>query len=194
MRKIREIKAAKRAVRDNWQLLEEYDNLANAKRNVVNAMDRIGKIENLVREVPGEYAHFKGLYKDVQTVNLGFATAFAKTFIKEAKKVVAALSEKTVELALKHSAFTIAQRIMQGIGAAMGAGTVVMVIVVDASPFYRLVMAGAGISLSMVSPAIGAVIKIFGDALSKYYWAAEIYKEAKEDAAKDKGPVDFTES
>jgi hypothetical protein len=194
IREIRaEIRAAKRAVRDNWQLLENYDNLARAEKNTKDAMERAGKTEKLVEGVPEEYADFAGLYKDVQTINLGFATAFAKTCVNEAKKVVAALSEKTVKLALKYSAFTIAQKALNVIAVAAGITAVIVAIIVDASFWNASITISAGAGLSLAIFMMGAAIKNFGEVRSKYYKAAEIYKKAKNDAARDKGSTDFTE-
>ena len=201
IRGIRRIRKAKQSVRDNWQLLERYEELDRARKTATGAMNNMCKTERLVNKVPEEYAHFAGLYKEVQTVNLGFATAFARACINEAKKIVAGLSEKTVKLALDYSAFTIAQKAMNVIAAAIGivtvavgAVTVAVVIVADAPVSNTLLIPGMGAGLSFASFAVGAAIKNLGNAFSKYYRAARIYKKAKEDAAKDKGPVDFTES
>lgn len=194
IRKIREIKAAKQAVRDNWQLLERYERLDKARKNATDAMNNVCKTEKLVNNVPEEYAHFAGLYKDVQTVNLGFATAFAKVCIKEAKKVVAALSEETVKLALKYSAFTIAQKAMYGIGFGIAAVTLYAVLSSNGSGLATLLIGVMGTGLALASLAVGATIKNVGDVRSKYFQAVDIYKNAKEDAARGKGPVDFTES
>jgi len=194
IRKIREIKAAKQSVRDNWQLLENYNGLAKAKKNATDAMESVCKTERLVEGVSGRYPYFKGLYIDLQTVNRGFANAFAMACIKEAKKVVAALSEKTVKLAHKYSAFTIADKAMLIISGTIAGVTLYEVLFSNSSGAALLLMATMGAGFTVAILAVRATIKNLGEVCSKYYQAAEIYKNAKVDAAKGKGPVDFTES